>query len=249
MTAHRPLPLSSRTGAPSKTAASVRSPAGFTLIEVILATAVSAVVLVVIQTVFFGALRLRTTTSDRIEADLALHRTLEIVQRDLRGIMLPGGTLSGELQTSLNLSLSSNVAGERIGPDFYCDTGRIDAWSPFADVQRVAYYLAPTSGGGNTFELVRSVSRNLLPALAESSEEQTLLGRIAHAGFEFFDGSGWTPDWDSAVTATLPTAIRFSIQLVASEANGQAGQPIELVVPVFVTSPGSVTPSLAAASP
>jgi len=229
--------------------AAIRSARGFTLIEVLLATAVSAVVLVVIQTVFFGALRLRTTTSDRIEADLALHRTLEMVQRDLRGIMLPGGTLSGELQTSLDLSLTSSVAGERIGPDFYCDTGRIDAWSPFADVQRVAYYLVPTSGGTNTFDLVRSVSRNLLPALAESSEEQTLLGRIATAGFEFFDGSDWTADWDSAVTATLPTAIRFYIQLIASDANGEAGQPIELVVPVLVTSPGSATTSLAAASP
>jgi len=249
MSARSPFPPLSRAHAKFDAAAFSRSTVGFTLIEVILATAVSAVVLVVIQSVFFGALRLRTTTSDRIEADLALHRTLEIVQRDLRGIMLPGGTLSGELQTSLDLSLTASVDGERIGPEFYCDTGRIDAWSPFADVQRVAYYLAPTSGGSSTFELVRSVSRNLLPALAESSEEQTLLDRITHAGFEFFDGSDWTPDWDSAVTATLPTAIRFYLQLAASDIDGQAGQPIELVVPVLVTSAGSAATSLAAVSP
>ena len=65
---------------------------GFTLLELIIATAVGAVVLVVIQTTFFGALRLHNTTHARIAEDQALQRAVGFIRRDLAGVVLPGGT-------------------------------------------------------------------------------------------------------------------------------------------------------------
>ena len=41
---------------------SLRSTRGFTLLELLIATAVSAIVLLAINTTFFGALRLHNTT-------------------------------------------------------------------------------------------------------------------------------------------------------------------------------------------
>lgn len=223
---------------------------GFTLIEVLLATAISAVVIVAIQAVYFNALRLRNTTSERTEADLALHRALDIVERDLTGLMLPGGTLSGTLQTDLSLGLMSTVAGEKLGPDFYTASGRIDAWTPFAEVQRVSYYLSPSNlGSGGTGDLVRSVSRNLLPALEDTSEEVILLQNITLAGFEFFDGYEWTQTWDSTTSATVPTAIRFFLQRAPSEDGAAAPEPVELVVPVLVALPATAAATLAPATP
>ena len=64
---------------------------GFTLLELLLATAVAAVVLLAINTVFFGALRLHNTTHEKIDTDLVLQRALGIVRRDLAGLMLPTG--------------------------------------------------------------------------------------------------------------------------------------------------------------
>lgn len=208
----------------------------FTLIEILLATAVAAIVLVVIQSVFFGALRLRNTTADRMAADLALHRALDFVHRDLAGLMSPGGVLSGELQTETNLGFDGGVeGGERVSPDFYTDSGRIDARSPFGDVQRVAYYLAPAADGEPGFDLIRVVNRNLLSVQeAELPEEQTLLTGVAGALFEYYDGSDWTDTWDSAATESLPVAVRFQLQLQAGPGEPERAS-IETVVPVVVT--------------
>ena len=49
---------------------------GFTLLELLIATAVGAVVLLVVQTTYFGALRLHNTTHARLEEDLVIQRAL-----------------------------------------------------------------------------------------------------------------------------------------------------------------------------
>ena len=76
------------------------SPA-FTLIEVLLAVAISAVVLAAINTVFFGALHLRMTTSRSLDASLPLEQALTLLRRDLQGAMPPGtnGDLIGDFKS------------------------------------------------------------------------------------------------------------------------------------------------------
>ena len=50
----------------------------FTLLELLLATAIGAIVLLVINATFFGALRLHNATHDKIGDGLAIQRTLGI---------------------------------------------------------------------------------------------------------------------------------------------------------------------------
>jgi general secretion pathway protein J len=219
----------------------LRSRRGFTLLEILIATAVSAIVLVAIQSVFFGALRLRNTTTDHIEEDLTIQRTLSLVRRDLAGLMLPGGVLSGQLQTVPSSTLAQDTEGDRISPDFYTASGKIDGWTPFPDVQMVTYYLASATDGSSTKSLVRAVTRNLLPAQDATPDDQVLLDGVASADFLFYDGTEWTDTWDSTVTSTLPTAIKFRLQLASHSSNAS---PIELVVPILVTT----TTSAAAAT-
>jgi hypothetical protein len=147
--------------------------------------------------------------------------------------MLPGGTLSGALQTVPTSTLAQDTAGERISPDFYTNSGKIDGWNPYSEVQMVTYYLAAATDGSNSKSLVRSVTRNLLPAQDATSDDRVLLPGVTSADFLFYDGTGWTDTWDSTVTSTLPTAIKFRLQLASQSTNAA---PIELVVPVFVTT-------------
>lgn len=213
---------------------------GFTLLELLIATAVGAVVLLVIQTTYFGALRLHNTTHERIDEDLTLERTLAIVRRDLSGLMLPGGTLSGQFQTENFSSITTEDYGERISPDLYTNAGRIDGWNQFSDVQMVAYYLAPSEHSTTAAKnLVRVVTRNLLPAQEPLPEEQVLLEGVEAASVMFYDGAEWIESWDSTVTSTLPKALRFTLILAAREneqrtATTSTAAPIELVVPVLV---------------
>jgi len=214
---------------------------GFTLLELLLATAVGAIVLLVIQSTFFGALRLHNTTHERIEEDRVIQRTLSIVQRDFAGLMLPGGTLSGELQTTTFSSMATRSAGERVSPDIYTNSGKVDGWNPFSEVQMVAYYLAAATAGGNTKDLVRVVTRNLLPVQEAVPEEQVLLHGVAAVTVSFYDGSGWTDSWDSSTSATLPSALKFSLTM-SPKAAGVSGAALhELIVPVVATTTTSQT--------
>ena len=91
---------------------------GFTLLELLIATAVGAVVLIVIQTTFFGALRLHNTTHARIDSDLLLQRALGLVRKDFAGIMLPGGLPNASSaplrQASFHCcTVASSVGGSR----------------------------------------------------------------------------------------------------------------------------------------
>lgn len=231
---------------------SLRSVRAFTLLELLLATAVAAVVLLAINTVFFGALRLHNTTHEKIDTDLVLQRTLGIVRRDLAGVMLPTGgegiVLAGGLQTAEFSSSPNDPEGERVTPDFYTTSGRIDGWTPFAEVQKVAYYLT-TNAGSNGKTLVRAITRNLLPVQETGpDEQQVLLSGVASVEVEFYDGYAWVPDWDSLVTSTMPSAIKFRLTMMLPGSAVDTGGPIELVVPIFVTTTTSQTEAALAAS-
>ena len=223
-----------------RSSSSFRSRRGFTLLEILVATAVGAIVLLVINATFFGALRLSNTTHDRIAADLEMQRALGIVRRDLAGLMLPGGVLAGQLQTTLASSLTQGTYGDQVGPDIYTNGGKVDGWNPFSDVQMVDYYLAPAADGGKNRTLVRAVTRNLLPVQTTTPDVQTLLTNVTSATIDYYDGTEWTDSWDSAVTNTLPTAIRIQIVLAGTNPN-QTTAPIALVVPVTVSTAASQT--------
>ncbi len=213
---------------------------GFTLLEVLLSLALSALAIVAVQSAFGSAFRLRQHAQERIDADLAVHRALQIIREDLSGLLPRGGRFSGELQTAAGSEIVPPAGAIAVGPDFVCTSGRVDAWSPFGDVQRISYHLVPSEGAASRdrFTLMRSVSRNLLPLTDASAEAQTLLEDISAARFEYHDGAGWVPDWDSAVTRTLPVAIRLTLERATAD-RGSAPQTIQLVVPVAVGEPSS----------
>src|SRR5262245_28404598 len=56
---------------------------GFTLLELLIAISVFAMVLLAINGVFYGAMRLRSKTSRMIEQSLPVQQTVAIIKRDL----------------------------------------------------------------------------------------------------------------------------------------------------------------------
>lgn len=217
---------------------------GFTLIELLLATAIGAIVLLVINATFFAALRLHNATHDKIDRDLMVQRTLGIIRKDLAGVMLPANpqattnTLSGQLVSAATSTNSMDSTGERITPDITTSSGKIDGWTSYAEVQTVAYYLTSATDGGPTKDLVRVVTRNLLPAAEPTTDNVTLLTGVISASISFLDGDSWADTWDSSVTSTLPSAFKFSLVLAPPAGSGLRSDPapIELIVPVLVTT-------------
>src|SRR5688500_2038693 len=189
----------------------LNSARAFTLIEVLLAVAVFAIVLGAINSVLFGALRLRNKTTETLEAAVPLQQALNTIQRDLEGMMLPGGRFAGTFSTSVE-GMSNNLAfiGERLTPDIFTTSGSVSDSARWADAQKVAYFLAlPTNTARATIssgkDLVRQVTSNLLPVNVEEPEVQWLMSGVQDMALQYFDGLVWSGTWSYT---NLPSAIR-----------------------------------------
>ncbi|MBE7502303.1 MAG: prepilin-type N-terminal cleavage/methylation domain-containing protein [Verrucomicrobiales bacterium] len=224
--------------APTCLARSQSRVAGFTLLEVLLAVVVFAVVLVAMHYVFHGALRLRNRTTASLEEAVPLQQALAVIQRDLANLASPGGTLAGPLQTAPT-GTTATLLG-RVAPDFYTTVGVLRDTDPWPEIQRVTYRLTSPTNDRPGLELFRSVNRNLLALVESTPDDQFLLGGVETVTFQYFDGTTWRYDWDSTgemtadLTSGLPSAIKVEIVLTSALTNRAEPEPIELVVPVTV---------------
>ena len=205
---------------------------GFTLMELLLAMGTSAIVLAAIGSVFYSAIRLRERTTSALEKAPPLYQACDLLRRDLRGALPPGGLLAGDFK--------AEAAGAGLGPNYWVQfsttTGKPDPATPWGDVQEVVYQLQPSrrrsaSGG---MELVRSVSRNLLTTSTLDLEDELVLENVESFEVNCFDGYEWRTVWDTSLTETnLPLAVRIRIELAdAADVDRRAREPFELVVPL-----------------
>jgi type II secretion system protein J len=221
----------------------------FTLLEVLIALLILAMVIGVAHSIFHGALQLRNKADQAFDDAIPLQHALAMIKRDLANLTVPGGTLTGTFQTSATTGSTTSTThyGQQAGPSFYTASGTISDTLSWSEIQKVAYYLTPATNGGAGMELVRSVTRNLLPVMQEEYADQHLLSGVENLTFQYYNGSGWVDTWDSTTTSTsssttnmLPQGIRVQLTL-AVEAGKLAPTPIELVVPVSVQTSTNTT--------
>jgi general secretion pathway protein J len=215
-----------------------RAFAGFTLVEVILAMAICAIVLVAINAVFATAVRLRDRTSAGVDEMLPIDRTLEVVRRDLKGTVGPRGYLAGDFKCGAQaMGTSMGLSGEAggAGLDFVTATGQISDRSPWGDLQEVVYELkAPTDKNQTGMDLVRCVNPNLLATSTQAADIRPLMSHVETADFDCYDGSQWRNTWDTSSGDTnLPVAVRIRIRLVANPGEDASRKaPLEIMVPL-----------------
>jgi len=211
--------------------------------EMLLALAVSAIVLAAIGGVFYSAMRLRERTAALVDASAPLNQALAFLRRDLRGAVTPGGIFAGAFRSG---ALSGGLA-EGYGLQFSTTTGVIMDDQPWGNIQDVVYELRDpierNYTGGK--DLIRSVSRNLLPVTTQESTDQWLLGNVLNLEVACYDGLEWRDSWDSTLGDTnLPVAVRVRIQLATDNAaDTRNRQPIEVIVPLGIQSRTNAIPA------
>jgi type II secretion system protein J len=211
----------------------------FTLIEMLLAVAICAIVLVAINGVFATAVRLRDRTSEAVEEALPANRAIDMVVRDLKGTVGPGGYLAGDFKCGAQaMGATMGLSGEAgsAGLDFFTSTGALNDKAPWGDIQEVFYELkASTDKNQAGMELVRCVNRNLLATTTATPEIQSLLGNVQTLHFDCYDGTQWRDTWDtSAGDTNLPVAVRIRIQLAAKQGGTTPNQqPLEMLIPLI----------------
>jgi type II secretion system protein J len=208
------------------------SAGGFTLIEMILAIGVAAIVLAAANAVFFTALHLRNETSDIVDAASPLDQSLAVLRHDLQCAVTPktSGVLSGDFKIG---NVTSTGISDPVAAEIYTATGALSATKPWGDIQRVTYELKNSTGTAGR-DLYRSVTRNLLTTATPDVEDQLMIRSVDSVQFSAYDGMQWNNAWDTtdttSVNTNLPLAVRVDIQL-----NGGRGRnmpPIEILVPI-----------------
>jgi type II secretion system protein J len=215
-----------------KTHVTPHSP-GFTLIEMILAMGIAAIVLITVNTVFF-ALRLRDDTADMVDAAAPVDAAATFLKRDLQCVVTPtNGTskvLSGGFRVGDNLT-SAGVS-DPVAIEMFTATGALSDTAPWGDIQRVTYELKTPATAAAGRDLYRSVTRNLLALSTPEVTEQLMLNGVASLKFSCYDGAQWNDTWDTtdptAVNTNLPLAVRVDIQM----AGRPDLQPVEILVPI-----------------
>lgn len=185
----------------------VESRSAFTLLEVLIAIAVFAIVLAAINTVFYSALKLRNKTIASLDETEPIDHAFATIRHDLANIVAPTST-NYLFQTTM---ISQPQFGQ-ITPDMYTAVGQIDGLSPWGDIQKISYGLMPSADGTGR-DLVRLVSHNLLATTTETPEKQWLLGGVQNIAFHYFDGTQWADVWDTTTQSNLPAAIKVDLDL------------------------------------
>jgi prepilin-type N-terminal cleavage/methylation domain-containing protein len=212
---------------------SPRSQSGFTLIEVIMALGVSAIVLAAIGGVFFDAMRLRARTSALINETAPIYQALDVIRNDLKSAVPPVGMIANTFRDGDVMTAN----GQGVGLQFCTSAGTLRNDVPWGDVEMVTYQLRDSITIGNgSRELVRSVTRNLLATATLDATDQLLLSNVRSMEIYCFDGSGWRNNWDSTLGDTnLPVAVRVSIQMAGETSYDDANrQPYVIYVPLVV---------------
>ena len=239
--------------------------AAFTLIEVMLASVMAALVLLAVYAVFSRAIKLRDSATQRIRAS-------RMIRNDLEDAWISGGVLASVLASSISDSdgLDSAVPGYF---KFTTTTGKDTPTDLWGDVQQVEYYIAKdgaATGSARSGKLVRVLTRDLLDTTSQQPENQELvLAGVQSINVSFYDGTTWQPSWQFTSTAaanaansastssstasstaasggtattTLPQAVRVDIQQVAPSAKEAPPPMLEITVP-WIAQPYTALPT------
>ena len=206
----------------------------FTLVEMILAIGVAAIVLAAVNAVLFTALHLRRVTTEAVDAATPLDQAVTFLRRDLLCIVTPTNGTSKFLSGSFKAgTINSLGASEPVAIEMFTATGALSVNSPWADIQRVTYELKNSSEVAGRRDLFRSVTRNLLSLSGTPEvEDQLMLGSVESVIFTCFDGSRWQETWDTSDATSLYTNLPLAVRVEIQMAGGNAREPIQMVVPI-----------------
>ncbi len=245
--------------------------AGFTLLEILLASVAAALILAAVYGMFVQAIHLRDKAAARVRDSRLRGRAERILRDDLNNALVSGGVLAASLTGGSSSAGGPSGSGLPGYLKFTATNGKSSSGDVASDVQQIEYFLTAGTGanggsGQSNGVLTRVVTRDLLDATTtQAAKEEPILTGVQALQVQFYDGTNWQDSWQytspdsssgtsdstgntasATVTVgntTLPQAVRVDVVLAPSPTNGQPQPPIEILVP-WTTQPfTAATPS------
>ena len=218
---------------------------GFTLIELILAMLITAMLAACLYGTMHSALQARRAARDAIEPTREASITTDLLRQDFDGVLPPTGLLAGAF-TGTHQPGQSGMDNDTV---VFYSIGKDDVTNPAAQTTSgsrggVSLNVRGSGNNANTNPmsegirkvellvrtdvnpsvLVRRITRNLLPTTLPPPDEEVLCRDVRSFSLRYFDGTTWQTDWDSTTVGdVLPLAVSITIEL--NDPNAATGEP------------------------
>lgn len=189
---------------------------GLTLLELMLSTAIVAVLTFALYSALYSAFHARETAQAQTGGPRQASIALDLIEQNLKSVEPPNasasvGSSSGPFFGPF-MGYAPGGASTSAELDFYCNGHSFDKPdSPFAEGMRHVQIML--SSDGTTSQLVREVNTNLLDPNGETLTEEVLAKNVTSLTIQYYDGSNWTDSWDSTTTTALPLAVDITIEV------------------------------------
>jgi prepilin-type N-terminal cleavage/methylation domain-containing protein len=181
---------------------------GFTLVEVLLAVALSASLLTVVYWTYFSISRSIDAATESQEAWETGRILSELIKKDIRGISTGRFPVVGK---------NDMIDGRPVGQIEFVTTARLTGDQ--LTLNRIGYALV--TNDRNDWILVRKESTNLNDPLNNTARVFEVSRIINGFQLEFFNGTDWVAEWDSTSTGALPKQIRVIIDVADAKGNNK----------------------------
>jgi type II secretion system protein J len=206
-------------------------PRGFTLLELLVGTAITAVLAGSLYATLHIAFKARRGADAAVTQMRRAELAVELMRADIESAMLPKGILAGQFLGEDETDRAGRPMDSLV---MHCTAGGAAHTEGTGDVRMVEFACEPAEDG-MSMVLVRRVSCYLLATSVEEPEPEVICRGVRALDMKYFDGIDWQDSWDSTTRDnTLPLAVEVTMELVAEDATegGEEGYALTRVLPV-----------------
>ncbi len=211
-----------------------RRQAGFTLIEVLLAIAITATVMVTVGSTFHVLLNARDVVDDLTESTEAGPRILNLIERDLLGLWTYN-VHGNAVFRGRNMDVNGRDADRM---DFLTTTDAVGFVLDLQDVPRkptlceVGYWFKPNPRYRDVFEMWRREDPMVDQDLTTQGSFQLVHDRVKSFKVTYFDTLGYEAEekleWDSSIEDKLPQRIKIEFTIERRRGNRNVVSDVEI---------------------
>ncbi len=193
---------------------------GFTLLELVVATSIFAIVIAATYSLFDSARGITTRAEFRAQLFQSARAALQAIEDDLKGaVMLNTAFDSGFIGTNVGSEKEPLDKLEFVSVNRYTgapyDVYATDPVVRGIDVSKV-YYWIEQDEKRKVHGLVREKPRELTPPNGPVHREEdcvAIADDVVFLNFRFYDGTQWLDQWDSTQTRNLPKAVEVTVHV------------------------------------
>ena len=186
---------------------------GFTLLEVLVASAILSIVLAALYGVFSHTLASKRLAEERAARARVARIVLLRIGEDLQSAIPP---TTGNARFKSETRVSRNFSDDTLSFVTITRTAS-SGLAPEGELSEIEYLLEPDPTNMSQKQLVRRVRFVLSPQGNAAEESAPLLPDVQGLRFRFFDGRTWREDWQQEQGQNqLPQAVEAAVYLTDS---------------------------------